>query len=176
AYVTCAVGIHMVGYVVVCFGVCDAFASALFSRLISIVGRVPIFTLGGGINLAVVLYLQYLQPHPNEAYIFFIIAGLWGLCDAVWHAQVNTMYGNIFPKEAEAAFSNYRLWQALGYVTTYVCSGFLCINVKIYVIMAFLILGMIGYYIIEIMERRGGPKKDVNGHVIPVDKLLCSKQ
>ncbi|XP_071529452.1 UNC93-like protein [Panulirus ornatus] len=51
AYVSCGLGVHMVGYVMICYGVCDAICSVSFSPLVKLVGRVPIFTMGAIINL-----------------------------------------------------------------------------------------------------------------------------
>ena len=45
-YVSCAYGVDQVGYVIVTFGVCDAFCSMALSLLIRLLGRIPIFCLG----------------------------------------------------------------------------------------------------------------------------------
>ena len=45
-YVSCAYGVDQVGYVIVTFGVCDAFCSMALSLLVRRVGRIPIFCLG----------------------------------------------------------------------------------------------------------------------------------
>ena len=37
-------------------------------------------------------------------------------------------YGVIFPAQEEAAFSNYRLWESLGYAIAFAYSGYL--NIK----------------------------------------------
>lgn len=29
------------------------------------------------------------RPHAGEAYVLYIIAVLWGLCDSVWIVQIN---------------------------------------------------------------------------------------
>lgn len=84
-------------------------------------------------------------------------------------------YGVIFPGESEAAFSNYRLWESLGYIFTYVGSSTTCLGVKLSNVLVSLIFGIIGYYVIEVLERRGGLKKDENGQVVPFDILVKEK-
>ncbi|KAB7500963.1 hypothetical protein Anas_12191 [Armadillidium nasatum] len=69
---------------------------------------------------------------------------------------ISALYGAIFPGEAEAAFSNYRLWESVGFILSYLMSGNLCTHFKIYIRMGLLFLAMIGYYLIEIFERKGG--------------------
>lgn len=81
----------------------------------------------------------------------------------------------IFPGESEAAFSNYRLWESLGYIFTYVGSSTTCIGVKLTNVLVSLIFGIIGYYIIEALERRGGLRKDENGKVVTIDVLVKEK-
>lgn len=84
------------------------------------------------------------------------------------------LYGVIFPGESSAAFSNDRLWRSLGFAITYICSTILCIDSKITILVVFLTWGMAGYYVIEIQETRGGLKKDKEGKILPIDKLIIN--
>lgn len=91
AFVSCGLGVHMVGYVMICYGVCDAICSITFSPLVKMVGRVPIFTMGALINLSIIITLRHWMPHPDDVALFFLMAGLWGVSDAVWQTQINGM-------------------------------------------------------------------------------------
>ena len=51
--------------------------------------RVPIFLGGTLVNFIVVIVLFTWSPNPEEAYLFYILAGLWGVADAVWQTQIN---------------------------------------------------------------------------------------
>lgn len=172
AYVSCGLGVHMVGYVMICYGVCDAICSISFSPLVKIFGRIPVFTMGFAINLGIIVTLIYWMPRPDDLPIFFVISGLWGVSDAVWQTQINALYGVIFPGESEAAFSNYRLWESMGFIIAYACSTVICIEAKITILLVFISLGAVGYYVIEAIEWRGGLRKDAEGKVVPVDKLF----
>jgi len=55
--------------------------------------------------------------------------------------------------ETPAAFANFRLWQSLGFVIPFAYSNFLCTDVKLYILMAMLILGTAGYIIVEYTHR-----------------------
>ncbi|XP_047502893.1 UNC93-like protein [Penaeus chinensis] len=172
AFVSCGLGVHMVGYVIICYGVCDAICSVGFSPIIRKYGRVPVFSLGFLINLGLNITLTYWTPKPDDLVVFFVISGLWGVADAVWQTQINTLYGVIFPGESEAAFSNYRLWESTGFIIAYACSTVLCVSSKIVVLNVFLVLGIVGYYVIEILEKRGGLEKDKDGKVVVLDRLF----
>lgn len=46
AYVSCALGIHSIGYVMICFGVVNAICSIVFGSIMKYIGRTPIIALG----------------------------------------------------------------------------------------------------------------------------------
>lgn len=60
----------------------------------------------------------------------------------------------LFRRNKEAAFSNYRLWESAGFVIAYAYSTTLCARMKLYVLLGNLIIGVIGYIIVEIRHRR----------------------
>ena len=63
------------------------------------------------------------------------------------------LYGVLFANDEEAAFSNYRLWESAGYILAFILQTQVCIEAKLYVLLGIIILGMIGYFLIEISER-----------------------
>ena len=67
---------------------------------------------------------------------------------------ITAFYGVIFPAEEEAAFSNYRLWESIGFIIAYAYSTFICVDAKLYVLIGVLATGMTGYLIIEVREHR----------------------
>ncbi|KAL1130888.1 hypothetical protein AAG570_012129 [Ranatra chinensis] len=154
AYVSCALGIPSVGYVMICFGVVNAICSVVFGSLMKYVGRLPLMALGGGVHACLVIVLLYWRPHPDSPLIFFAISGLWGVGDAVWQTQVNGLYGTLFRRYKEAAFSNYRLWESTGFVIAYAYSTHLCARMKLYVMLAVLLVGFLGYIVVEILHKR----------------------
>uniref|UniRef100_T1J282 UNC93-like protein n=1 Tax=Strigamia maritima TaxID=126957 RepID=T1J282_STRMM len=155
AFLTCSLGIHNVGFIMVCFGVADAICCVAFEPIVKKFSRVPIFLLGGLINASIVVVMLSWHPDPGNIYIFYALAGLWGLSDAIWQTQINAFYGVIFTNHEEAAFSNYRLWESLGFIVTFGYANYLCVNIKLYIVLTGLIVGMIGYLIIEIKVYKG---------------------
>jgi len=161
AYVSCGLGVHMVGYVMICFGACDALCSIAFTPLVKRIGRVPVFTLAAVVNGVAIAVMMLWTPHPDQLGVFFLIPALWGISDAVWQTQINALYGVVFPGQSEAAFSNYRLWESLGFIINYATQGALCNTNKLYIVIAFLCVGIAGYYTVEVMERRKIDQKEV---------------
>jgi len=153
-YVSCAWGVSNVGYVLITYGVVDAICSATFGGFIKYVGRVPIFVGGAVLNIIAMTILWTWEPHPDYAYVFFFIAALWGAADAVWQTQINALYGVIFEGDEEAAFSNYRLWESLGFIFAYVLQTQVCVYSKLWAVLIVLLTGMVGYLYIELQEWR----------------------
>uniref|UniRef100_A0A182SBW0 UNC93-like protein n=1 Tax=Anopheles maculatus TaxID=74869 RepID=A0A182SBW0_9DIPT len=152
AYVSCALGIHQIGYVMICFGVVNAICSIIFGSAMKYIGRVVIIILGAIVHGGCIIYLLYWRPHPDHQIVFFILSGLWGIGDAVWQTQINGLYGALFRRNKEAAFSNYRLWESVGFVVAYAYSTNLCARMKLYLLFGVLVCGMVGYTIVEIRQ------------------------
>lgn len=154
AYISCALGVQKVGYVMMCFGVVNACCSLLFGSAMKFIGRQPLMALGAIVHAALIGVLLVWRPHPDKSYVFYTVSGLWGVGDAVWQTQVNGLYGTLFRRNKEAAFSNYRLWESAGFVVAYAYSTHLCARMKLYVMVTVLIIGTICYIIVEILHKR----------------------
>lgn len=89
--------------------------------------------------------------------MFFIFPALWGLSDAIWQTQTNGLYGILFEKHEEAAFSNYRLWESLGFVIAFGYSTKLQIYIKLYILLSMLVLSMVTYGAVEYLEAKSSP-------------------
>ncbi|XP_054450996.1 protein unc-93 homolog A isoform X1 [Pteronotus mesoamericanus] len=154
SYATCALGIHFVGYVMICFAAANSLCSALYGRVSQHTGRIPLYAFGAATHLSCIVALLLWRPSPDQLPVFFVFSGLWGVADAVWQTQNNVLFGVLFDKNKEAAFANYRLWEALGFVIAFGCSSFLCVSVKLYVLLGVLCLSMLAYGTVEYLERK----------------------
>lgn len=148
-YVTCAIGIHYVGFVMICFGASNSLCSFAFGRLAQYTGRIVLFCLAAATNLGCFLGLLFWEPHPDQMGVFFVISALWGMADAVWQTQTNALYGILFAEHKVAAFANYRIWESLGFVIAFAYSTFICLSTKIYIALAVLALTMVTYLYVE---------------------------
>ncbi|XP_064641276.1 protein unc-93 homolog A-like [Lineus longissimus] len=153
SYVSCALGINMVGFVMICYGVSDSLFSFLSGKVVKYIGRPACFWAGAVVHFCVQVALVYWKPIPEQLPVFFVLAALWGLSDAIWQTQINALYGCIFSEdEQEAAFANYRMWESVGFIMAFAYSSYICTNMKLFILLSVLGAGMIGYTIIEIKE------------------------
>merc|ERR1711892_516177 len=154
-FVTCAYGVHIVGRVLIVFGVCDALASVGFGFVIKRVGRVPIFILGACINILVIIVMLTWTPTASSVGVVYLLAALWGTADAIWQTQINALYGVLFASDEEAAFSNYRLWESMGFLLAFITQACgVCVFSKIIITIVFLTIGMGCYFVVEFLEHK----------------------
>ncbi|XP_050805087.1 protein unc-93 homolog A isoform X4 [Gopherus flavomarginatus] len=171
SYVTCALGIHFVGYVMISFSAANSFCSLIFGKISQFTGRKALFALAAVTNFACIIALLLWKPHPNQLAVFFIFSALWGLADAIWQTQTNALYGVLFEKHKEAAFANYRLWESLGFVIAFGYNTFLHVYVKLYIVMAVLVVSIVMYGALEYLEAKNLPgtpttmKEEITGSV-----------
>ncbi|XP_033638068.1 protein unc-93 homolog A-like [Asterias rubens] len=149
SYVTCTVGVSWVGYVMICYGVTDALCSFFAGRLVKHIGRVPLFTFGAVMQMTLIFTLIFWVPNKDQLAVLFVIAACWGMADAVWQTQINALYGILFTDKQEAAFSNYRLWESVGFTVSFAYSNYLCVWIKLAILATVLVFGIGFYYIIE---------------------------
>ncbi|XP_064301649.1 protein unc-93 homolog A isoform X2 [Phalacrocorax carbo] len=157
AYVTCALGIHYVGYVMICFSAVNSLSSLLFGKISQFTGRKLLFALAAVTNTACIIALLLWKPHPKQLAVFFAFSALWGLSDAIWQTQTNGLYGILFEKHKEAAFANYRLWESLGFVIAFGYSTKLQVYIKLYILLSVLALSMVTYGVVEYLEAKSSP-------------------
>lgn len=149
AFVACGWGIENIGFVMICFGVCNAIASNSIGSLTKLLGRSAFIAFGFVLHMVLIFTLLVWQPGSTSKVTYFVISGLWGCCDAIWLVQIHSLSGSLFVGKEEAAYSHFRLWESLGSAITYALSPYLCTSIKLYYISALLILGIAGYTVIE---------------------------
>ena len=56
-------------------------------------GRIPFFVLAALVNLAAMLTMLFWSPvNKSNIPVFFVLAAMWGISDAVWQTQINGNY------------------------------------------------------------------------------------
>ncbi|CAF3615188.1 unnamed protein product [Adineta steineri] len=159
-FVSCTLSAKYVGLVLIAYGICDSIGSFSFGQLVKYVGRWPCFIIAAIINYSLIITMFLWKPSENQIYVLFILAGLWGLADAVWQTQINAFYGVLFVDKDEAAFSNYRLWESSGFVLFYIITPYIRIRIALVILLIFLTLGMTGYGATEYRLRKNKIKNN----------------
>lgn len=159
----------------ICFGIANAIAAGFAGGLAKTLGRFPMMLGTLCVHVALLIWMRLWLAVDSDYVAYCTMAAIWGLVDGVWLVQVNckfiriilhnalwpnlhlfiiAFYGVLFPGREEAAFSNFRLIEATGSVTTYVLSPVLCTGTKLELLGGLMILGMIGFSITEFQQRK----------------------
>ena len=137
------------------YGAANALSSITSSFVTKRTGRLPVFLFGALVNVGALATMLSWTPTTKTLPVVYTLAALWGGSDAIWQAQINALYGCLFANNEEAAFSNYRLWESMGFIFAFATNAAgVCVLPKIITTMAFLGLGMLGYLILELLEKR----------------------
>jgi len=99
------------------------------------------------------------HPSADQIVVLFIIAGLWGVADAVWQSQTSALYGVLFTNNNEAAFSNYRLWESAGFALFYILIPRIRTRITLIILLVFLSVGISGYALVEYRWRTSEEKE-----------------
>ena len=82
-YVAECVGIHMVGYAIMVFGVGTSLGSFISGKLLSL-GAKCLLVLGILVmHLCIIIFLAIWEREPVLLVLLFIVL-LWGICDGSW--------------------------------------------------------------------------------------------
>ncbi|XP_042691715.1 protein unc-93 homolog A isoform X4 [Centrocercus urophasianus] len=142
-----------------CCGAYDCESNTTNTTALAEPSKSLVYTLLGvytatAMNTACIIALLLWKPHSNQLVVFFIFPALWGLSDAIWQTQTNGLYGVLFEKHTEAAFANYRLWESCGFVIAFGYSTTLRVYIKLYILLAVLMLSMVTYGMVEYLEAK----------------------
>ena len=72
----------------VCNGICQAISSYVFGRLVKYTGRIFVIVVAALINYAMIILMFLWDPKQSQMVLLYVIAGLWGVADAIWQTQI----------------------------------------------------------------------------------------
>ena len=162
-YISCALGVNYVGLVLCGYGAVDSLVSwgagKLGAKLGGRFGRGYLLGTAFGLDLVLITCLLLWRPYPTGLVPFFWVTILWSMSDAIFQTQLYTVYGVEFNTSTDAAFSNFRVWEALGFAIAYGYQSFLSTRVKLYILMGVISISYIGYTWLELIASSDQSKK-----------------
>ncbi|XP_076452399.1 uncharacterized protein LOC143288026 [Babylonia areolata] len=172
AFMTCPIGVWMVGYCMMLYGANCSISSYVCQAFIARVGRGFFIGLAAVINLGLLVTLRFWKPQADSLVPMLIISSLFGFADGIWNFSVNGMCGSVFPDNFEEAFSGLRIAQGIGGAFNMAYSPFFCLTVKIYVVMGIVVTVFVGYVGAEVLIRREEREKRAAGVLGEKDEVV----
>ncbi|KAI8491675.1 Protein unc-93 A [Branchiostoma belcheri] len=92
SYVSCVLGVQMVGYVMLCFSVTSSVFSPLLGHLSKYTGTRTIILATVVVNAVLLIYMLLWQPDGDSLARILSVSGGWGVVIAGWHTQLYGTY------------------------------------------------------------------------------------
>ncbi|KAL5011303.1 hypothetical protein ScPMuIL_009854 [Solemya velum] len=154
AYVSCPLGIRMVGFVMAVNGVVTTGVSLVVGRIAKYTGRQAMLATGLIINAGIACIMLSWQPEPNHIVYIFLIPAFWALAGSIWKIQMNVTLAAMFPDRLETTFALFQSLKACGYASSFMFSTTTCVSVKLYTTLALILISSISYTATEIKHAR----------------------
>ncbi|CAI9736142.1 Hypothetical predicted protein [Octopus vulgaris] len=153
SYVTCTLGIDYVGYCMITMGLANVLSSVMVALCAKYIPREVVLGFGGVVHIGLMIGFLIWIPEKNLL-IFFILAASWGVCDAVWQTQCNTLICLTCLDEPDVAFANYRMLQSFGLTIAFAFGTFMCVAAQLYLLMTLLVVAIMCYVLAEYKVRQ----------------------
>lgn len=154
AYVTCPLGMNMLGYVTVCYGVCNALTTAATGPLARRIGWTNILYIGFMITIVIFVVKVVWYPIPSDTIAIFALFAACGAADPLFVSPCYGIIGVMFNDRAEHAFSLLTVYQAVVGAAAYGLSSTMCMTMKLYLSLGYLAITIASYSALEYIVRR----------------------
>jgi MFS family permease len=169
AYVTCTLGIHMVGYLMVCLSVSSGVFAYCMGILQKHVGRTVLLLSALFLHLVLLVVMLLWHPTADSLPVFFAVAAGWGAADGVITTQLVSLIGTLFSNNKEPAFASYKMTQSLSAFSLFISGPYLCTRTKIFTVLVMLSIAAIGYITLEVKLRLESSTTDAEEVILKVE-------
>ena len=147
AYAACLLGLDDVSISIVFTSVGNVLSAMCSGRIAGAYGRNVPFAFGFVLDMALYMICLLLQPEAIERWMVYLLFFAFGVSLGVWVTLVNELYGDYFPENQDIAFNLWNVSFNVGLFIFYAISTVLCVYIKLYLLMAVLILAVFLYAI-----------------------------
>ncbi|KAH9495871.1 Protein unc-93 A [Bulinus truncatus] len=149
SYVSCPLGLSMVGYVMAAYGTATPALSFFFGLLAKLVGRFLCLTLAMGAHIVLLVVLYHWAPDESDVVSLFVVPVVWGVSECVVITQANSLIANLNDARQDQTFAHFHTWRSIGYCLTFLCSTYLCVSTTIMLTLACAVLAVVLYVVLE---------------------------
>eukprot|EP00051_Salpingoeca_urceolata_P000807 m.36246 g.36246 ORF g.36246 m.36246 type:complete len:447 (-) comp11000_c0_seq2:122-1462(-) len=160
AVVSKSIGEYNIGFVMCCYGACDALGSVALGRVSDRLGRAPLLVLGWAAQAAVLLTLLLWDVPSGSYVVLFVLAGLFGIGDAVSQVMISSLCSVCFEdNNTKPAFALFRCCQSLATAIFFFLGTSVSLqHWKTIITLASLSVGTLGYFLARALFRFDPPK------------------
>ncbi|XP_013390506.1 protein unc-93 homolog A-like [Lingula anatina] len=160
AFVSCEIGIHYNGWVMLAYVAGQLVGNLAAGRLVKHLGWPIMYILAFLCNCACLTSMLLLDPMNRSTEFYFLIPVAWGFSDSVWMTQSSAYVGHVFPNDKWPAFVAVRAAIYIAWGSLYATTNFICMNDKIYIAFGVMGFAMCSFGMFEFLHR-GEKKKEI---------------
>jgi len=145
-----------IGLCMICFGVLDTFSALFFGKISDRVGINILVCIAFALQIACCAWLWFYfdDLKKNSWKEVLIVCGVWGIGDGISTTLISARLGAWFPKEKDAAFSNWKIFQSLGISIIFFMQDYLSLKSMILMVGISWVVGIIGLFCASCMFSR----------------------
>jgi len=154
--ITPAAGVGQVGFVMAVFGGTNTIASFSMGQISDRWGNKPVVAMGYAMHLTFYLFFFLrLSDEPiswfsDRQYLLYLGAVVYAVGDACMNTFPSIMCSLFFTDDAEAAFSNFKFFQALGSVLAFALANHVDVQWKIVLCIALQVLSAMSLFVLHL--------------------------
>ncbi|XP_078484305.1 protein unc-93 homolog A-like [Ciona intestinalis] len=149
AFVSCSIGVEKMGLVTAVHGVFGILGTIIGGRVLYRLGRTKYATVAVCWHLGTFLCSNFWQPHPNNTWVVYLLGAFLGFGQGTVNNMLEGLTAHYFRGNEGIAFSVKNLIMNLGIVAGTSWSTSLCVYVKIYILIGFLLFSLVCFFMAE---------------------------
>jgi len=147
-----------IGLGMICFGAFDTFSSLFFGKISDQkrVGISSLLFIASALQIACGAWLWFYfdDLKKNSWKEVYIICGVWGIGDGISNTLLSARLGAWFPREKDAAFSNWKMFQSLGTSVFFFMHDYISFESMLLMVGIGWVVGIIGLFFAGCMFSR----------------------
>nr|XP_026689888.1 protein unc-93 homolog A-like [Ciona intestinalis] len=149
AFVSCSIGVEKLGLATGVYGAFSIFGTFFGGHVLYRVGRLKYAIAVACWHLGTFLCSNFWQPHPNNTWVVYLLGAFIGFGFGIKSNMLEGLTAHYFRGTEGVAFTLKSCIMNLGIVAGTAWSTSLCVYVKIYILIGFLLFSLVCFFIAE---------------------------
>ena len=149
SWVTCALGIWMVGMVFMVCHILSAIMCVTSGFLAGYTQRFPFIIFSLVIILATMLYIVFWPINKYDEWVYFIMISGISLHKSIFDPIMIALHVIAYPNNAQGSLGCYNFFWCVNATIMYGYSYYICSDIKVYIQFGMISVGYLGYFLID---------------------------
>ena len=149
SWITCALGIWMVGVFFLVYDGIAAFMCVISGWLTTKTGRPPLMLFSLIIGVVAMMVLVLWPINPNDSWIYFVVISCLSIQNSILEPVLMSLHGTAFPNQEQGSYGCYNFFWCIFGTIMYGYNYYVCTSIKAYLQFLFIFLGYLGYFLLE---------------------------